>query len=238
MTESSNDQRDIRSEFQEMAYMIVHHLKEPVRAIRTGVELLLEHKQTPDHDTEGEAPSVAACADRILRGAARLDDITGSIAQYADDLGDEDEPMEQTNTGALLRAVRQKLEPLIEQTAASVTNGDMPKLRCQPRRFSRLMEHLLRNAILYHREQAPTVHVSAEERSESWLFSVSDNGTGIAASELTRIFDPFRRLSTKGYKGLGMGLSTSRRIVVDHGGQIWAESNVGVGSTIFFTLAK
>jgi len=218
--------------------MIVHHLKEPARTIRTGAELLLEHKQTLNHDTEGEAPSLEACADRILHGARRLDDIAASIAQYADDLANEDEPMEPTDTGALLRSVRQKLQPLIEKTGAGVTNGAMPKLRCQPARVSRLLEHLVRNAILYHREQTPAVHVSAEERSENWLFSVRDNGTGIDASELTRIFDPFRRLSSKGYKGLGMGLATSKRIVADHGGRIWAESKVGVGSIIFFTLSK
>ncbi len=238
MTKSLNDDRDIKNEFQQLAYMIVHHLKEPARAIRTGAELLLEFTETPDHESEAGGPSVASCADRILRGATRLDDITGSIARYADDLGNEDEPMEDVSAGALFRSVRQKLQPLIEQTGATVTGGELPLLRCQPSRFSRLLENLLRNAILYHREQPPAVHVSAEERSEFWLFSVKDNGTGIAPSELERIFHPFSRLNSKGYKGLGMGLTSSRRIVGGHGGQIWAESELGVGSTISFTVPK
>jgi light-regulated signal transduction histidine kinase (bacteriophytochrome) len=233
MTESLNDERDIKSEFQQLAYMIVHHLKEPARAIRTGAELLLEQTELVDGDA-----SVASCADRILRGVARLDDITGSIARYADDLGNEGEPMEDVNAGTLLRSVRQKLQPLIEQTGATVTNGHMPVLRCQPSRFSRLLENLLRNAVLYRRELPPAVHISAEEQSDAWLFSIKDNGTGMAPTELERIFDPFSRLSSKGYKGLGMGLTAARRIVAGHGGRIWAESELGVGSTISFTVSK
>jgi two-component system, chemotaxis family, sensor kinase Cph1 len=238
MTEVPVAERDIKNEFQELAYMIVHHLKEPTRAIRTGAELLLEQEQVPDGEPQCDVPSVASCADRILRGAARLDDITASIAQYADDLGNEDEPMAETNIEAVLRTVRQRLQRLIEQTGATVTNDPLPRLVCQPTRFSKLMEHVLRNAILYQREQAPAIHVSAEERTDGCLFSIRDNGTGIAPSQLERIFDPFFRLSSKGYKGLGMGLTTARRIVSRHGGRIWAESEVDVGSTVFFTLPK
>jgi len=238
MTDASAGEFETKKEFQDLAYIIVHHLKEPTRAIRTAAELLLEPETEPDNETPNDVLSPASCADRILRGAARLDDIAASIAQYADDLGNEDEPLEQTSAEMALSSVRQKLQRLIEQTGAIVTNGALPKLTSQPTRFSRLLEQLLRNAILYHRGQAPAVHLSAEEQRDVWLFSVRDNGVGIAESDLERIFDPFSRLSSKGYKGLGMGLTTARRIVSYHGGRIWVESTVDVGSTVFFTLPK
>jgi light-regulated signal transduction histidine kinase (bacteriophytochrome) len=217
--------------------MLVHHLKEPVRSIRTGAELLLENEQNCDLETKAEIFSVISCADRILRGASRLDEIATSIAQYADDLGNEDEPVELTNTEAILRALRQKLQPLIEQTQATVTNDTLPKLECQPMRLSRLLEHLLRNAIVYRREQVPpAIHVSAKREPAHWLFSVIDNGVGIAPSYLEHIFDPFRRLHATEYRGLGMGLTTCKKIITRHGGRIWMESRVGMGSTVFFTL--
>ncbi|MGA7415598.1 MAG: ATP-binding protein [Bryobacteraceae bacterium] len=238
MTDALAGELDIKREFQDLAYMIVHHLKEPVRAIRTAAEVLLDPDPEADRETESGLSSVASCADRILRGATRLDDIAASIAQYADDVGNEDEALEEASTEAVLRTVRQKLQGMIEQTGATVTNSALPKLRCQPTRFSRLLEQLLRNAILYHRGRAPAVHIAAEEHSDVWLFSIRDNGMGMPAADLERIFDPFSRLSTKGYKGLGMGLTTARRIVSHHGGRIWVESAVDVGSTVFFTLPK
>jgi light-regulated signal transduction histidine kinase (bacteriophytochrome) len=238
MTDASTVKPEIKKEFQDLAYMIVHHLKEPVRAIRTAAEMLLEPKPEAADETERDVPSVALCVDRILCGATRLDDITVSIAQYADDLGSEDEPLEPANTEMILRSVRQKLQRLIEQTGASVTNGALPMLTCQPTRFSRLLEQLLRNALLYRREDPPAVHISAGEQPVMWLFSISDNGMGMARGDVERIFDPFSRLSSKGYKGLGMGLTTARRIVSHHGGRIWVESAIDVGSTVFFTLPK
>jgi two-component system, chemotaxis family, sensor kinase Cph1 len=238
MTDASAGEPEIKREFQDLAYMIVHHLKEPTRAIRTAAELLLEPEPEADQETSNGTPSPASCADSILRGAARLDDIAASIAQYADDLGNEDEPFEQVSAETVLRSVRQKLQRLIEQTGAIVTNGTLPNLSCQPNRFSRLFEQLLRNAMLYRRGQVPTVHVSAEEQGDVWLFSIRDNGVGVAESDLERIFDPFSRLSSKGHKGLGMGLTTARRIVSHHGGRIWIESTVDIGSSVFFTLPR
>lgn len=238
MTDATAVEPDIRKEFQDLAYMIVHHLKEPSRAIRTAAEMLLEPEPEAANETEPAVPSVASCAERILRGATRLDDITASIAQYADDLGSEDEALEEANTAMLLLSVKQKLQRLIEQNGASVTNGALPHLICQPTRFSRLLEQLLRNAILYRREEAPAVHISVEEQNDHWLFSIRDNGMGMASADLESIFKPFIRLSSKGYKGLGMGLTTARQIVSHHGGRIWIESAPDVGSTVFFTLPK
>jgi light-regulated signal transduction histidine kinase (bacteriophytochrome) len=235
--ESQKNERDLRREFQDLAYMVVHHLKEPIRSIRTGVELLLENEQQSNPEVEGGSSLMVPSADRILRGASRLEEIAASIAQYADDLGDEDEPLELTNTEAVLRTIRQKLKPLIEQTQAAVTNDSLPRLECQPTRFARLMEHLITNAIVYRREQvAPAVHVSANRNASYWLFSVADNGMGIASPHLDQVFEPFRRLHANRYHGLGMGLATCRKIVARHGGRVWMESHPGVGSTVFFTL--
>ncbi len=227
-----------KDEFQTLAYLIVHNLKEPTRAIRTGVELLLEagHAGTLG-DESGELP-ISSCADRILRGASRFDDLAGSIAQYADDLNSEDEPLASTNAEAALRSVRQKLGKLIAELNATISNGPLPTLDCQPSRFARLLEGLVRNAILYHREEPPVIHVAAVLTNETWLFSVTDNGTGISPADLNLIFEPLSRLKSAGYRGLGMGLTTCKRIVTHQGGRIWMESQLGIGSKVCFTLPQ
>jgi chemotaxis family two-component system sensor kinase Cph1 len=236
MADHWSSERRTDAEFQDLAYLIVHHLKEPARTIRIGAQMLIEAEKVQERNEEWVGPTAASCVDRILRAAARVDDLAGSIAQYADDLSNENEPLETTDAEAILRAVRQTLGKLIENSGATVTHGPLPGLECQPSRFARLLENLLRNAILYRSEQAPAVHVSAERINGSWLFSISDNGIGIEPSDLERIFDPLSRLKSVGYRGLGMGLTTCRRIVLQHGGRIWMESQAGAGSTVRFTL--
>lgn len=234
MTDVLTETRRMRDEFQTLAYLLVHDLKEPTRTIRTGAELLLE-SQGPDGGNR-EVSAVSSSVERILRGASRLDDIAGSIAQYADDLGGEDEPNEATNVEGTLRAVRQKLGRLIQATGAVVSNDPLPTVDCQPSALARLLEALVKNAICYRGEQPPIIHVSAQQSGANWLFSISDNGMGIADSDLERIFDPRSRLKTTSYKGLGMGLTTCRRIVIRHGGRIWIESTLGLGSKVFFII--
>ncbi len=93
--------------------------------------------------------------------------------------------------------------------------------------------------IKFHGEEAPRVHVSVQVRETDYLFSVRDNGIGIAPEYYDRLFKIFQRLHTREeYPGSGIGLAVCKRIVERHGGRIWIESQVGKGSTIYFTLSK
>lgn len=235
MSQSPSNVRQSSEEFQTLAYLLVHNLKEPIRTIRTGAELLLELENS-DGGTSESASLLAPSAARILGGALRLEDLASSIAHYADDLGREDEPLEPTNAEATLRAVRQKLTELIQTSGATISNGPLPTFECQPSGFSALLEALVKNGIYYRSEQPPKIHVSAERSGADWLFAVSDNGVGIAPADLERVFEPMSRLRSTGYRGLGMGLVTCRRIVARHGGRIWVESKVGLGSKVSFLL--
>jgi light-regulated signal transduction histidine kinase (bacteriophytochrome) len=100
-----------------------------------------------------------------------------------------------------------------------------------------LFQNLIGNAIKFRGSEPPRIHVSAGRNGKGWIFSVRDNGIGIAPEYSKRIFIIFQRLhSREKYAGTGIGLAICQKIVERHGGRIWVESEAGKGATFYFTL--
>lgn len=115
---------------------------------------------------------------------------------------------------------------------------ELPKVRMDPRRIDQVMSNLISNAIKFS-HRGTRVVLSARREAEMVAVSVRDHGQGIPASEQSRIFTEFGRASvrpTAGEKSTGLGLAIVRRIVEAHGGRVWVESEVGVGSSFSLTL--
>ena len=93
------------------------------------------------------------------------------------------------------------------------------------------------NALKYRGAEYPQIHVSAHRHDRQWVLSVQDNGIGIDPAYTESIFGIFKRLHTVDkYPGTGMGLAICQRILERYGGRIWIESELGKGSTFFFTI--
>ena len=100
-----------------------------------------------------------------------------------------------------------------------------------------MLQNLISNAIKFHDEPPPKIHLAAECKDNEWLVSVQDCGIGIAPEYYSRIFEFFRRLHDRDrFPGTGIGLAICKRVVQRHVGRIWVESTPGGGSTFFFTL--
>ncbi len=112
----------------------------------------------------------------------------------------------------------------------------MPTLSVDRSQLTQLFQNLIGNALKFRRD-APQVHVSVSIEGDLATFSVRDNGIGIEADYLERVFAIFQRLHTRDeYAGTGIGLAICRRIVERHDGRIWVESEPGVGTTFYFAI--
>jgi light-regulated signal transduction histidine kinase (bacteriophytochrome) len=146
-------------------------------------------------------------------------------------------PFEETDLNQLYEEAVDNLKIAIEESAGEVSAEVLPTLAVDGSQIMRLLQNLIGNALKFHGEAAPRIHLGVKQINGEWQFSVRDNGIGIAEEDLDRIFTIFQRLHTRDvYPGSGIGLAVCKRIVERHGGRIWAESQCGEGSTFHFTL--
>jgi light-regulated signal transduction histidine kinase (bacteriophytochrome) len=148
--------------------------------------------------------------------------------------GREPEP---TNCEFVLNQVSSNLEIYIKENKATVSHDPLPEIIADSTQLVQVFQNLIINGIKFHSEEAPKIHTSAGKKESEWVFSVQDNGIGIDPQYSGKIFEVFKRLHKKEeYPGTGIGLAICKKIVERHGGHIWVESELGKGSTFYFTL--
>jgi two-component system, chemotaxis family, sensor kinase Cph1 len=217
-----------RQAFRDFLLRGCHDLRSHLRAVRTNSELLLK---APDIR---EDPNFNQNLGFLVNGAAAADSLVDALSNYALALQVHraSRPMP---AGALLRSVLAKLDAEIRQNDAHVSYDELPSVVCDPDRFMQLIENLLRNALEHSGSANPCIHVGTRKQDGELVFEVRDNGRGIRAEDLERIFRPFERLKNE-RPGTGLGLAICREIVAGHGGRIWAASTAGAGTSFYFTL--
>ncbi len=137
----------------------------------------------------------------------------------------------------ILHKVLSNLRMIIKENKATISYDELPDVIADSTPLVQVFQNLILNGIKFHGEDAPKIHVSAEKEASEWIFSVQDNGIGIDLQYSERIFEIFKKLHTKDkYPGTGIGLAICKRIVEGHGVRIWVESELGKGSTFYFTL--
>ena len=139
-----------------------------------------------------------------------------------------------------IHEAKEQLGGVITRTKANISHGSLPVVNFDQQKLVFLLSALLDNSIKFQDNDTPNVNISAEEKEDSLLFAVQDNGIGIDSYFLDRgIFELFcRSHNAVGYPGIGIGLAASKRIVESNGGKIWIESERGKGTTVLFTVPK
>jgi PAS domain S-box-containing protein len=220
------------SELEQFAYVASHDLQEPLRMVASYVQLL-ERRYKGKLDSEADE-FIAYAVD----GANRMRGLIDDLLTYSrvSRLG---KPFAPTNLESTLNIVLMNLQLSMAENKAVVTNDKLPVVMADGGQIIQLLQNLIGNAIKFHGKNPPRVHVSVQEKDTEYLFSVRDNGIGIAPEYFDRLFKIFQRLHTREeYPGSGIGLAVCKRIVERHRGRIWIESQEGKGSTVYFTVNK
>jgi PAS domain S-box-containing protein len=220
------------AELEQFAYVASHDLQEPLRMVASYVQLL-ERRYKGKLDSDADE-FIGYAVD----GANRMRSLIDDLLTYSR-VGRLGKPFEAINLESTIDIVLQNLGASVADTNAVVTHDKLPIIEGDSGQMVQLFQNLIGNAIKFHGNESPLIHVSVKAQGTDYQFGVKDNGIGIDPQYFNRLFKIFQRLHTKQeYPGSGIGLVICKKIVERHGGRIWLESQVGKGSTVYFTLRK
>ena len=218
------------NELEQFAYVISHDLQEPLRMVSSYTQLLAKRYS---NKLDADADEFIAYA---VDGAKRMQVLLHDLLEYSR-VGTRGKPFTWVDCKEVVEQTIANLKIAIEESGASVTYDTLPAVMGDEGQLVQLFQNLIGNAIKFHREEPPCVHISAQRKQNVVAFSAKDNGIGIDPQYRQVIFEIFRRLHTREeYPGTGMGLSICKKIVERHGGHIWVQSQLGQGSTFHFTI--
>jgi len=217
------------AEFEEFVSTAAHNLHEALRDVASFSQLMAEtYAGRLDSDA-------GAFLERIQEGAARMQSLLTDVVDYWATGTGGGRPA-RTDMEAALRRALLSTDKLITERGAIVTHDPLPAVVGDFEILTKVLRHLIRNAIEYCGAPSPRVHISARRVNPDWVFSVQDNGPGIDPAFQERAFGAFKRLHGKEYPGNGLGLAFCKKAIEWHGGRIWVESTPGAGATFYFSL--
>jgi PAS domain S-box-containing protein len=218
-------------ELKAFAFLASHDMREPLRMISSFMSLL---EKKYKNELDDKAHQYIAFA---IDGAKRLTNLINDLLEYSK-VGFDIDNIEKINTRALIQEVIELKSDLIRESNAQLIIGDLPNIMGIKTPIQILFQNLIGNAIKYRKEDIDLIiKVSGKVEEDFLEFCIEDNGIGIETQYLDQIFGILKRLHPKEkYPGTGMGLATCRKIVTQHGGKIWAESQIGMGTKFSFKL--
>lgn len=217
-------------DLEQFAYVASHDLQEPLRMVATYTQLLAERYRGQLDENADKYIHYA------VDGALRMQTLVQDLLAFSR-VGRGGIELKLVDLKLVLETVQQNLRAAIEQSGTRVFYEQLPTIVADRTLLIQLFQNLLGNAIKFRGAPAPLIRVTAEKRAKEWIFSVCDNGIGIAPEHAEIIFVIFKRLHTHAeYPGSGIGLAICKKIVEQHGGRIWVESQPGHGCTFKFTL--
>lgn len=220
------------AELQQFAYAAAHDLQEPLRTI-TSLSKNLDETHLPGLPPQGRESLQA-----IAVSTARMQHMISDLLAYSWAVSKADLAIEEVDTRAVAEMALMNCQSAIDESKAVVSLGDLPRVQGTAQQLLLVFQNLLSNAIKYRGPEQLRIAIYAKEAGKEWVFTMEDNGIGLDMQYAERIFGVFRRLHGPEIPGTGIGLALCKRIVENHGGRIWVESELGKGARFHFALRK
>ena len=215
------------------AYISSHDMQEPLRMISNYMQLLKrKYKAQLDQDAMDYI-------DFAVKGASNLQALIKDLLSYST-INKKEITKSSINMDELIDDILSSLQILTQERNAKVyINEPLLPVMGDKNALTQLVQNLIQNGIKYNTSDAPVIRVFCTEDAKQVTYCIQDNGIGIDKQYSKQIFEPFQRLHNKhNFQGTGLGLSICRKIIDRLGGKIWVESELGVGSSFFFSIPK
>lgn len=218
------------SDLEQFAYAASHDLQEPLRTITAYLGLVKDRYAGDLDDTAQEFIEYA------VDGAERMRTLINDLLEYSR-VNVQERPLESVNCDDALNSAIRSLTEAIRLNQATIQTSPLPVVRGDESQLHRLFQNLMSNALKFRGDSKPEIRIWAELHGDEWIFSVQDNGIGIAPEYQEKVFGMFSRLHSRAqYEGTGVGLALCSKIAQRHGGRIWVDSDVGKGATFRFNI--
>ncbi len=216
------------AELTHFAFAVAHDLRAPMHTISSFSQLIVRHAETGGAELQELASYISKAFERI---DVFLDDLL-TFAQA----GEGKQQLCDVDSERILQWALMNLQASIQETGAVISNDRLPQITADQSQMVQLFQNLIGNSLKYRSNDPLRIHITATKTGDMWLFSISDNGVGIPAQHRDTVFRAFKRLHGSDSPGTGLGLALCKRIVENHRGRIWVESEVGKGSIFRFTI--
>ncbi|MDP4175372.1 MAG: PocR ligand-binding domain-containing protein [Bacteroidota bacterium] len=225
-----NELNRSNKELEQFAYVASHDLQEPLRMISTYTKHLeIELKDALNDRT-------VKYMEIIIEAAKRMHYLIHDLLSLSR-ISNAKDPFVVTDLNKVIEDIQQDQYFAIAESKTEFHVEALPLLKVDPFQIKLLFQNLISNAIKFKGKNAPVICIDAYHSDNTWTFKFKDNGIGIDPEYFDKIFIIFQRLHERGqYAGTGIGLSICKKIIENHGGRIWVESEIGKGTTFYFTI--
>ena len=227
--ETMNNLKLSNEDLEQFAYVASHDLQEPLRMVTSFTQLL--QKRYADK-LDADANDFINYA---VDGAKRMKELIDNLLIFSRVGRSKD--YTNVDVQEIIDNISNDFRLTIEEGKIRFIYSNLPEVYADKTLLRQIFSNLISNSIKYKQNENPTIKISAKKNISAWIFSVEDNGIGIEEKYFKKIFLIFQRLHSKNeYPGTGIGLSICKKIVEKFGGNIWLQSEIGKGTTFYFTI--
>lgn len=240
LIESARELKSSNEELEQFAYIASHDLQEPLRVVSTYCQLIemFVEDNCPDGMEIEKKEELQQYIDFAKDATHRMSFLIKDLLEFSR-VGHADDNYAMIDINEVIKNTIKDFDVAIREHKVVIEYADMPIVMAKRKRMGQVFHNIISNAIKFKSDREVVVFIDIKERKHDWLFSISDTGIGIAEEQRDRVFGIFKRLHSRDeYPGTGIGLALVKKIVDAHGGEVWVESEKGIGSVFFFTIPK